>query len=119
MQSAMETLAQEEERHAVHVEVVAAPGATGKSRISRNREEDDEPDGKDYLHGMVRRRHPESQPHGGDVDQDYHPQVPAAPADDAEPRSEFCGICGRFLSQLRLLLSVAYQLGQRPGRPFA
>src|SRR5512146_1286840 len=89
MQLAMEALAQEEERHAVHVEVVAAPGTTGKSRIGRNREKDDEPDGKDYLHGMVRRRHLESQPHGRDVDQDYHPQVPAAPADanEAIPRT--------------------------------
>ena len=53
VQSAMEALAEVEKCHAVHVEVVAAPGTTGESRIGRHSEEENEPDGKDYFNGMV------------------------------------------------------------------
>ncbi len=73
MQAAMETFAQVKEGKAVHMEVVAAPGTTGESRIGCNRKEDDEPDGKDYFNCPVRWRHLEGEPHSRDVHQNNQP----------------------------------------------
>ncbi len=96
MQAAVETFAQVKQGHAMQVKIVPAPGTAGKGRNSRGSKEKYEPDAEDYLHGPVGRRYPEGQPHCRDIDEYDPPQVPATPADYAEPRSESCGITSRF-----------------------
>ena len=73
--SAMEALAQEEEGHPVHVEVVAAAGAAGQGRNGSGDAEEDHPDDKGHGRLIERLGHLEGRPHGGHIDEDHPPQT--------------------------------------------
>jgi hypothetical protein len=106
MELAVKALAQTEKGHSVEVEIIAAPRTPGDGNQKCRSKKENEPGPENHPRGLNGGTNPESDPHGGKVNEDDNPQKPPPPPDSTQAGTDFSLIAIRILCQGASQVSV-------------